>query len=90
MPYEKGDTNLDVGLVGHSALHAPNEASGVCIPMDVTEYCIVSTLLERTAEQPRIRKVIECYTSIAVESHMHEVVVLCDDRRCFDMLVPLL
>lgn len=79
----RASTNLDIGLVCHSLLRAGNETRGACVAMDIAEYRIVSTLFESTAEQPRVRKVIECYTPVATETQVHEIVVLCDDRCCW-------
>ena len=49
--------------------------------MDVTENCVVASLLQGTAEQSRILEIRQPNGAITLETKMNEVEVLGDDRR---------
>ena len=62
-------------------LRSRNEACAIHLAVDVAEHSVVSTLLERTTEQPRVRKIVERYATVAIEAHVHEVIILGNNGR---------
>jgi hypothetical protein len=48
--------------------------------MNVTQHCVILTLLKSTTQEPSISQVIQSHCTIPLETKMDEVEVLRDDR----------